>query len=355
MQKYRSAWYETEPEKPIKKPTRAKGIVIFAVMALVILSVVFFIIPAYSKYFSLPDDRGNEENQNNDTENHADLPAADSVDNTNIHPSDSAADTGGGNVNYVMRENDTETVKPDSAAIEEAAPLVSTDTISGEAESGTESVGDAEEYAYTFGEAVPENAVIADEEYFLGSVFIGDSRTVGFSMHSGIRARFWGHTGLNVSIAPTESFVPMTDGTKATVSEALEATADIKNIYISLGINELGWYSNKLFAQRYGEFVAMIKEAAPDADIYIQSVLPISKSAAENEYASSGGNEKIRTYNELIKTMCAELSVYYVDTYSLFADEDGNLPADAGFDGVHLNPSRYREWGEYVSSHTIVK
>jgi len=357
MQKDRGTWYSSAPENSPEKSTRAKGIFAFAAIVFVILSVVFFIIPEYSKYFIARV----ENKQKTEAENNVSLIAADGHDNTVTPATDSDAAANQGIGETAKTEPVVETAaKSDNVTIDGQmptavdAPSAEQHALPAVAESNSSS-DEASQIAYTLGEPVPENSVAADEEYFLNSVFIGDSRTVGFSMHSGIKARFWGHTGLNVNSAPTERYVPLTDGTKVTIAEALTLTHDIKNIYISLGINEIGWYSSNLFLQKYSELVTLIKENSPDAVVYVQSVIPISRTAAETDYASSGGNDKIRMYNELIKTMCAELEVYYIDTYSLFADEDGNLPEEAGFDGVHLNAIHYREWGEYVRTHTIEK
>lgn len=208
---------------------------------------------------------------------------------------------------------------------------------------------------YTYGDPVPQSEAVTDG-YFEKAVFIGDSRTVGFSMHSGVKSNFWGHTGLNVSTVLTEKYILIDTPTgeeKVDVVTALKETPDIERVYISLGVNEIGWYSSNLFIQKYAEFVTAVKEALPNAAVYVQSIIPMSKTASDREYASQGGNDRLKLYNELIKTMCADNAVHFVDVFSLFADEDGYLPEEAGFDGIHLNPSYYKQLAEYLRTHTI--
>ena len=40
-------------------------------------------------------------------------------------------------------------------------------------------------------------------------------------------------------------------------------------VYIMLGINELGWPYVDVFAEKYAEMVRAVRDAQPDAQIYI--------------------------------------------------------------------------------------
>lgn len=335
MQRSKYVWHDdVKPQNNNKNiKMRAAFVFIGAVVLTMVLIVQFYILP---KYMRLTDEDAIPFSSDSAThgisitppEISDDKAAVDSLEHT-------AAISFPETFEYVNRESD----------IDDVTTIEINQTI--DSESYEENTSD--EYIYSL--PVPESAEI-DDEYFKNAVFIGDSRTNGLAMHSGMRSTFWGHVGLNVSSVLTEKYIPI-NGEKVDILTALTETSDIKRVYISLGINELGWYSSNLFIQRYKECIAAIREALPDAVIYVQLILPISKSASDTAYASDGGNEKIKLYNSLIANMAAEISVYYLDVFSSFADEDGYLPEEVGFDGVHLNPQYYKTWADYLRTHTV--
>ena len=78
-------------------------------------------------------------------------------------------------------------------------------------------------------------------DYFADALFIGDSRTDGLRLYSGIKgADFYCYKGLTVFEMDDRAVVEL-DGGKYTVEQALEKGPQYAKIYISLGINELGY------------------------------------------------------------------------------------------------------------------
>ncbi len=63
-------------------------------------------------------------------------------------------------------------------------------------------------------------------------------------------------------------------------------------IYIMLGMNELGWAYDNIFIERYGKLIDTIKEKQPQADIYIQSILPVSLKKSQND--ETFNNQKLK-------------------------------------------------------------
>ena len=61
-----------------------------------------------------------------------------------------------------------------------------------------------------------------------------------------------------------------------TVADALRA-ADYGKVYIMLGMNELGWVYESVYADYYAQIIDIIRETHPDAVIYVQSILPVSQ------------------------------------------------------------------------------
>lgn len=192
--------------------------------------------------------------------------------------------------------------------------------------------------------------VVADS-YFNDAVFIGDSRTEGFMMYTGLKnATFYTHKGLMVNTAFTAPVINV-GGKRISVMSAIEKNKNYKKVYIMLGINELGWAYSNLFIEKYGLIIDAIKKSSSDVKIIIQSLIPVTKSKSKSDKIYN--NEKIREYNLLLKKLATDKKVYYVNVAEAFEDDNGCLPEDAAFDGVHLKKPYCEKWLEYLKSHTV--
>lgn len=189
-----------------------------------------------------------------------------------------------------------------------------------------------------------------DTSYFDDAVFIGDSRTEGFILFTGLsNATAYTHKGLMVDTVFTNPVVNM-NSKKISVMEALKK-ASFSKVYIMLGINETGWPYSDLFIQKYGEIINQIKKINPEAIIYVQSILPVSqKVSSSHSYLK---NSKISEYNLLIQQMAKEKEIYYINSSESVASSDGYLPEEASFDGIHLKKDYCDKWLEYLKTHTV--
>ncbi len=160
-------------------------------------------------------------------------------------------------------------------------------------------------------------------------------------------ATFYAYKGLMVDTVFTKQVVN-DGGQKLTVIDALKKHKFGK-IYIMLGVNELGWASEDVFIKRYGKLVDEIKKIEPSSKIYVQSILPVSKAKSDKGVYT---NDRIRLYNRLIKEMCAEKGVKYLDVYQAVVNSSGALPDDAAVDGVHLKMAYCKKWANYLRAHT---
>ncbi|WP_066715833.1 GDSL-type esterase/lipase family protein [Clostridium sp. Marseille-P299] len=194
---------------------------------------------------------------------------------------------------------------------------------------------------------IPDSNVDSnDDSYFDDAVFIGDSRTEGFGIYSGLKnATFYAEKGLMVDTILTEK-VAKVDGEKMTILKALEKKS-FKKVYIMLGVNELGWDSDSIFIERYTNIIKEIKELQPQAEIYVQSIIHINSEKLRNPQ-SYLNNKKINKRNELIKKMAEENEVHYLDLNSVLSDSNGNLFLDASSDGIHLNKEYCKVWKKYL-------
>jgi len=207
--------------------------------------------------------------------------------------------------------------------------------------------------AYDYSKPVPAADVAVTDDYFQDSVFIGDSRTEGFQLFSGPQnATYYTSNGLKVDTIFTRQVVKTANGEKMTIIEALRQKP-FKKVYIMLGVNELGWTYSDLFIKKYAEVIAEIKNIEPEAQIYVQSILPVSEKRSQSDEIYNSTN--ICKYNELIQQMAAEKSLYYLDVAQCVADDKGNLYSDASSDGIHLNKKYCDLWLDYLKLHYVSK
>ena len=187
------------------------------------------------------------------------------------------------------------------------------------------------------------------DSYFDDAAFIGDSRTQGLQLYTGLpNATFYATQGLMVDTFFSKKFVKAGGG-KITIPDAMK-NQTFKKVYIMLGVNELGWAYEKVFIQNYGEVVDKVKELQPDAKIYVQSILPVTKAKSDGDAIYN--NTKISRYNELIEQMCREKGVTYLHVADAVGLDNGALPAGSATDGVHLNREYCYKWLDYLKTHT---
>lgn len=204
---------------------------------------------------------------------------------------------------------------------------------------------------YDYSSPVPPVGIAVTDDYFHDAVFIGDSRTAGLQLYSGPpQARYYTANGLKVDTFFTREIVDTGSGRKMTVPEALQQTP-FKKVYIMLGINELGWAYSELFIKKYGEIITEIQNIAPGAQIYVQSLLPVSKKRSLSDAIYN--NDNIGKYNVLIQQMAAERKLYYLDVAQCVADPEGNLAGDASTDGIHLQKTYCDLWLDYLKQHYV--
>ena len=187
------------------------------------------------------------------------------------------------------------------------------------------------------------------DSYFDDAAFIGDSRTQGLQLYTGLpNATFYATQGLMVDTFFSKKFVKAGGG-KITIPDAMK-NQTFKKVYIMLGVNELGWAYEKVFIQKYGEVVDKVKELQPDAKIYVQSILPVTKAKSDGDAIYN--NTKISRYNELIEQMCREKGVTYLHVADALGLDNGAMPAGSATDGVHLNREYCYKWLDYLKTHT---
>lgn len=90
--------------------------------------------------------------------------------------------------------------------------------------------------------------------------------------------------------------------------------------------------------------VNSIMENRPYADIYVCSICPVNGSDDKSSHDVIGDrlNTDIQELNKLIKNMCGEKNITYIDIYNKLIDENGDLDIDYTDDGLHINEEAYK-------------
>ena len=205
---------------------------------------------------------------------------------------------------------------------------------------------------FDFTSSVPQSETV-DMDYFSDALFIGDSRTQGLELYSGVKgATFYDYTGLTVFGVNNPGLVTV-DGEDCSIMEALEKGPQFGKIYISFGMNELGYYNEENYLSTFGVFLEEVKVLQPNAVIYLQNLAPVDEDrCAEYGQPSCVNNTRVAVFNQMFARLAREHQVALLDIYSALA-EDGGLPEDATIDGVHFKRPLYETWLAYLMDHTV--
>ncbi len=215
-----------------------------------------------------------------------------------------------------------------------------------------EPVGVVADEGYDYSQAVPESAPV-EEDYFADAVFIGDSRTDGFRLYSGLsQGDYLVKTGL--SVFKIEKDQVKVEGKKMTVAQALERKSYGK-VYVCLGLNELGMGNDQGYYDHFAGLIDTIRASQSEAVVYIQLLIPVNEEkCAEKGVSEYVNNERIAVYNGLLRQLAQDKQVFLTDPAQVIVDPATGQPSyDMVADGVHFQKGPYRQWLDYLKRHTV--
>jgi len=123
-----------------------------------------------------------------------------------------------------------------------------------------------------------------------------------------------------------------------------------KRIVVTLGTNGVALFAEKTFITYYGKFIDQLKEASPDSEIIIQSIMPVTESY--NNKMKKLVNSRINKYNLLLLGLAEYKDVYFLNTAECLKNDDGHFRDDLTSDeGVHHNQTSYKLWFKYLKEH----
>lgn len=191
---------------------------------------------------------------------------------------------------------------------------------------------------------LPEGDLLAS---FNNTLMIGDSRTEGFKLYSGVKnAAYFCLKGITIE--------KINAGQKANVNGAsLDIYQVLDNntfdkVIVCIGMNELGWSSMDSFLTEYGKLVDEIKARQPNAQIILHAVLPVSqdKDAKDAIY----NNNHVAWFNENIVRLATSKGARFVNPSAVLVNEEGFLLNEGTHDGVHLSSQYCKLWANYLAN-----
>lgn len=119
-----------------------------------------------------------------------------------------------------------------------------------------------------------------------------------------------------------------------------------EKIFIECGVNSFSSTSFETMAEQYESMVSKLTTENPSAQIYIQSVFPISQSRESGNLT----NENIIAFNTELESISDDYNAVYIDIYSHYA-EDGQMKSEYTIDGIHLKDEYKHIWLDVLSEY----
>ena len=166
------------------------------------------------------------------------------------------------------------------------------------------------------------------KEKFASSIVMGDSIAEGFSEYD----------LLNASSVVSKIGVHLYE-----LEEQVQQAAVLKPqvIFLALGMNDVIATAGdtEQFLEQYEAVVAQLREAVPNAHIYVNSIFPVQDSAIEKEPELA----QISEYNTVLRQMCDDLQLGFIDNTDLVQDQYYEE------DGVHFKAEFYPLWADRMA------
>ena len=118
-----------------------------------------------------------------------------------------------------------------------------------------------------------------------------------------------------------------------------------------LGINELGYPSYNNVVAKYSQVLDTIKALCPDAVIYIQANLHVTKSKSDGD--SVYNNANIDRLNIFLCCLSDKKIKFNLEVKVLFVDANHALDPKYSTDGSHVLGKYYMTWGDWLCTQAV--
>ena len=197
----------------------------------------------------------------------------------------------------------------------------------------------------------PETPVqpVAGDEFFSEACIIGNSLVEGIRIYSGLKSMtYYSCTGMTVISAMSGRDFLLNSGYYGSAVDAM-SQRNYSRVYIELGVNEIG-FPVETFTDYYGKIIDRVQHSQPNADVYILSLTPVSRSK------DAGGvftMARINAYNEGLRALAEDKECYFIDCVTPLVDETGYLAPGDTWDGVHFDIPKYAEWEHIIRTRYV--
>ena len=120
-------------------------------------------------------------------------------------------------------------------------------------------------------------------------------------------------------------------------------------IILIYGTNEM-YYDAEYFYDHYAAFLDRLEALQPQAQLWLCTAPPVNERLAQKEELTK---RNCRMVNAVIRELAAERGLGLLDVWSLFADEDGDLPSSCTWDGIHLTPESCLRWTQWLRTEVL--
>lgn len=125
-----------------------------------------------------------------------------------------------------------------------------------------------------------------------------------------------------------------------------------KRLFLLIGTNDLAaGIAPEQVAENVARIVDRFREESRWTKIFVQSVLPVNGKEFgffRDHYARAADIPRL---NELLRTLCEERNVVFIDLYTPFCDEEGHLDSTCTNDGLHITGAGYLRWRDLLKPY----
>ena len=194
---------------------------------------------------------------------------------------------------------------------------------------------------------VPESAPQAPD-YLNTCAFLGETNIYQLGQH-GLLQPFSVYASEKLTLSNYLREYVMLEGTTIRIMSAINSAEC--PIYLMFGTESLATQGADLTANQFDQLLNSAKATAPEAQIIVLSIPPVT------EFAEFNGDHPIKNsvideYNTYLLELSNKNDVYFVDVNTALKNNEGRLkPEFAEEDGIHLNAQGGQMLLNYVLNH----
>jgi len=158
------------------------------------------------------------------------------------------------------------------------------------------------------------------------AILVGDSLTMWFPSARLPHGQIW----LNQAISGENS---------SQILQRLPAFSQTRpsTIYVMAGTNDLRQgVTDQIILNNLRQIVLRLRQKHPQSQVILQSILPTRLPEIPQQ--------RIHNLNQQIAVIAQQEGAGYLNLYTLFTDEQGQLRQELTTDGIHLTPRGYQVW-----------